>query len=69
MDKTHQEKESKHKVFVSTAIDGSIKSNWKAGLLILFIVATCFGLIFALTTRTKKSLKIGGEYRKSFLCH
>ena len=57
IEKKHQGKESKHGVLFLTATNGSIKSNWKAGLLILFIVATFFGLIFALTSLTKKLSK------------
>ena len=66
MDKTHQGKdlELKHEVFFLTAISGSIKSNWKAGLLILFIVTACFVVAYELISLRKQSLQNNGECRK-----
>ena len=61
---THQGRESKHEVFFVTAISGSIKSNWKAGLPILFIVATCFVVAYELISLNKQSLQNNGECRK-----
>ena len=66
MDKTRQGKdlELKHEVFFLTAISGSIKSNWKAGLLILFIVTACFVVAYELISLRKQSLQNNGECRK-----
>ena len=60
MDKTHQGKdlELKHEVFFLTATSGSIKSNWKAGLLILFIVTACFVAAYELISLRNNLSKI-----------
>ena len=60
MDKTHQGKdlELKHEVFFLTAISGSIKSNWKAEILILFIVTACFVAAYELISLRNNLSKI-----------
>ena len=43
-------------------MNGSIKSKWKTGLLILFVVTACFVVAYELISLLKRYIEDKGEY-------